>query len=276
MSNNLTEKIESLLTYNLAHVKPQMDLLSGGFEPDETKINHPLSLKLNAEKYIHDKYIIEIRKLLDEQFIIFLKKLMKTSNNFEQVSVQGRKDNPTDEIGSLRTTMWSEKLANYFSALIIPNLPDVIKTNSYSPTDCWQDINATKWKPVQVSPLLRFMEYTNGGQHYTHYDAGFIYPDKIHRTLYSFVAYLTYSNTGATRFIKDKQMTKPTNQRNHDDWDRESLPNEIYRSFFPIPGNVVLFPHRLAHDVSKFTSNRNQPKRIIIRGDIIFKALDAK
>jgi hypothetical protein len=138
-------------------------------------------------------------------------------------------------------------------------------------TDWWQgDKLRTIWYPVGFSPMLRFMRYDSGGQHYAHYDAGFIYPNDNYRTLQSVVIYLT-TNTdgGATRFIEDNQMHLPVWERNHQDWTREVQPSEVLYSSQPQMGKMLIFDHRLCHDVEMYRGN---DPRIIIRGDIVFQA----
>jgi hypothetical protein len=140
-----------------------------------------------------------------------------------------------------------------------------------TPTDWWQKnpTKARKWRAVGVSPLLRFMRYEKGGQHYAHYDAAYVYEDPKVRTLMSFVLYLTTNeNGGATRFIRDGQHTVPILERNHADWDRPVEKDEVLLSVSPRKGRLVMFDHRLCHDVEPYAGNE---PRIIIRGDVIYQ-----
>ena len=115
------------------------------------------------------------------------------------------------------------------------------------------------------------MKYESGGQHYAHYDAGFIYPDDKYRTLQSIVIYLTTNVAGgSTRFIQDGQSTVPMRERKTEDWLREVEPNEVITSVYPKKGNILFFDHRLCHDVEKYFGNG---PRIIVRGDIIYQAI---
>ncbi|MEI1280441.1 2OG-Fe(II) oxygenase [Leptospira venezuelensis] len=175
-------------------------------------------------------------------------------------------------IGSQRATGWSIQLADLLSELIIPHLKEKFCSEKTS-TDWWQE-NPKKnplWFPVQVSPLFRFMKYDSGGEHYAHYDAAFIYKDSIYRTLKSFVIYLTTNQSGATRFIQDNLENIDVWKRNHSDWDRRALKEEVLSAFLPKEGSILIFDHRICHDVDVYLGENDLP-RIIIRGDIIYKA----
>lgn len=219
-----------------------------------------------------------IRHAISEHDCDNLIKLFDYAPVSAPVSVNGFMDGDTTAhyggiTGSTRTTMWSEKLSS--------NLWDKIKFNfgprlmdELTATDWWQqENNADKkhlWKPAGLSPLMRFMRYELGGQHYAHYDAGYIYDDGAHRTLMSYVVYLTDNNSGATRFIKDGQESIPVWDRKHDDWDVEATDEDVKFSVLPEKGSILFFDHRMCHDVAKYESSTQDP-RIIIRGDVIYK-----
>ena len=194
------------------------------------------------------------------------------SPRFENVTVQGIKDVPDDRIGSIRTTAWSTKIADEIWEKKFKFFMQDIACSTKTPTDWWQGDNERRlWKPVGISPMLRFMKYENGGQHYAHYDAGHIYKDDKFRTLCSFVMYLTTNeNGGTTRFIEDQQSDLNEWERKHEDWPRESREDEVLFRSKPIIGNVLVFPHRLCHDVEKYFGDT---PRIIIRGDVLFEAI---
>ena len=117
------------------------------------------------------------------------------------------------------------------------------------------------------------MKYENSGQHYAHYDAGFIYPDNRYRTLKSMVIYLTTNEGAATRFIKDGQDNLAIWDRKHEDWDREVNDDEIIAKSECIQGNILIFDHRLCHDVQKYLGT---DPRIIIRGDVVYRNMFSK
>lgn len=199
-------------------------------------------------------------------------KLFEDSHIAAPVSIQGRQDYPDDRVGSVRATGWSQHLANELWSKMQHMIPDRKKTNEFAATDWWQGTPREEWVPVGISPMLRFMKYEQGGQHYAHYDAGFIYPDDKYRTLQSFVLYLTTNtNGGATRFIRDNQTNIPTPKRDLNDWVREVEDNEVIAAVYPKKGNILFFDHRLCHDVQKYSGDT---PRIIVRGDIIYEGLN--
>ncbi|WP_244243450.1 2OG-Fe(II) oxygenase [Leptospira andrefontaineae] len=208
---------------------------------------------------------------LDSETCHSLRELFFDSMILAPVSVNGLM-NRNYGIGSQRATGWSLQLANMLSELIVPHLSEKFCSEKTS-TDWWQE-NPKKnpiWIPVQVSPLFRFMKYESGGEHYAHYDAGFIYEDGIHRTLKSFVIYLTTNESGATRFIRDNLENINVWERDHSDWDRRVLEEEVLSSFLPQEGSILIFDHRICHDVDVYLGEKDHP-RIIIRGDIIYRA----
>jgi hypothetical protein len=254
----------------ITSTKPDISTLPGGWEPKFTKMRVTKNLGDDEPEEIHPfPGAMIIKNILTPEACKKLIALMETSPNFESVSVQGNKDHLDARIGSKRTTMWSPELAEAFWLMFKNHLlPRHMENDTL--TDWWQD-NPTKldWEPVAVSPMLRFMKYEAGGQHYAHYDAGFIYPDKDYRTLQSIVIYLTTNSTGATRFVKDGQ-SGPIWNRKHDDWIRETNEDEILYRSYPVAGNVLIFDHRICHDVEKYLGAEGP--RIIIRGDVVYKA----
>ena len=117
-------------------------------------------------------------------------------------------DQAPDGKGSKRITNYDIKFANYLNHILSGKLPSVINLNDYSPVD-WQSQNPEKynvWAFEGVSPVFRYMEYTQGSEHFPHYDAPFISKENpLVRTLMSGVLYLTTNKSGATGFIIDGQ-----------------------------------------------------------------------
>lgn len=253
----------------LLSTKPNISELPGGWEPKLLSVTiTPTGDETPVIDIIPGAFLIE--KAISTFGCKRLRDLMDLSPNFEGVSVQGNKDALDMRIGSNRTTMWCPELADALWQIIDSELPSERRMKDDTLTDWWQGDGARlDWKPIAVSPLLRFMKYDKGGQHYAHYDAGFIYPDDRYRTLQSFVIYLTTNSTGATRFIDDKQTGSIWN-RKHEDWSRETLPEEVLASSYPKEGNILIFDHRMCHDVEKYLGDEGD--RIIIRGDIVYKA----
>jgi len=178
--------------------------------------------------------------------------------------------------GSHRATAWAPELRKQLWQKCQMVIEPIRVMNEFTPTD-WFALDGrkewTRWQPVQMSPLLRFMRYRAGGQHYGHYDMGYDYGDG-RRSLVSFVLYLTSvkDNTGgATRFLNDGQETIPIRNRNHKDWTRPATSKEVICSVQPIQGTMLFFDHRLCHDVELYTGATD---RLIIRGDIVYWALE--
>lgn len=252
----------------LKSTKPDINALPGGWEP---KTDIKLSQGHGPDYRTNNGLITIIECGLTKSDCSQLISLMDTSSNFQKVSVQGNMNDVNDYgIGSIRTTAWSPELAEQLNATFKNCISD-LHANDKTPTDWWQgNKDRRDWEFFGVSPLLRFMKYQKGSKHFSHYDAGFIYPDDNYRTLMSFVIYLTTNSDGHTRFINDNQENISIWDRNHMDWARESMDCEVYFESKPIAGNILVFPHRLCHDVEQYTGDG---ARIIIRGDLIFKAI---
>lgn len=250
--------------------KPNPNSLPGFWEP-EVELIPNFNTKREYLKGV-DAQIIH-GALSNYECELLLMFMMK-SPNFEGVSVQGRKDVVDDRIGSLRTSIWSQALAESLFLKIKNYLEPTLYASTYMATDWWQGkTKRYRWDLVGMSPLLRFMKYEKGGEHYAHYDAGYIYKDDNVRTLKSVVIYLTTCEEdkgGATRFIKDEQENIPIWDRNHLDWTREVLNKEVIASSRPMAGNILIFNHRECHDVEQYLGDT---PRIIIRTDLIYQSI---
>jgi 2OG-Fe(II) oxygenase superfamily len=216
-----------------------------------------------------------IQDLLDTSACDELIRYYEQQGSYAPVSVQGTALED-DRVGSRRITCWDEAFADALWVRLKNYLPGEFYFHHYSPTDWWQHGQHRTWKPVGVTPMARFMRYEEGGQHYTHYDAGYIPSDKPvevgdRRTLFSGVLYLTTNSTGATRFIADGQGNLPIWERDLADWTRETTEAEVIQEVLPRTGSVLLFQHRLAHNVSQYDGKEGP--RIIIRFDVEFEAI---
>jgi hypothetical protein len=180
------------------------------------------------------------------------------------------------DIGSVRATGWSVALAEgLWSRFQVFFTQERVMTK-YTATD-WFCLGARKehlrWKAVGVSPLLRFMRYESGGEHYGHYDMGFDYGDG-RRTLVSFVLYLNdvaETAGGTTRFLDDEQGTVPVSKRNFSDWSVRAEEDQVLVEVLPQCGGVLFFDHRMCHDVAPYVGRES---RFIVRGDIVFFAVE--
>lgn len=253
---------------NITHTEPDPKKLAGFWRiEEEPAINAGVPV-VSVRK--HEMMVI--RKLLSKQTCTALIAMFNASQIEAPVSVNGLKDECFD-IGSKRASGWSEYIAAKLSTIVLPHL-GTLYCEDYTATDWWQsDRNRMHhvWEPVAVSPLLRFMRYQRDSEHYAHYDAGYFYDDGIHRTLKSIVFYLTTHKSGATRFINDGQHNVAVWRRNHDDWSRRAIDQEVSYCSYPEQGKALIFDHRLCHDVQQYDGAEGD--RIIIRADIIYRPL---
>lgn len=249
--------------------KPDMKKLPGGWAPSKWRVP---SIEGGGTVCTFNIGAMLLQDVLTHKDCSDLIEFMSKSPSLEPVSVQGMDLSDADTIGSHRTTVWSPALAEKMWNLISEYFDYTEYFGKFSATDWWQgDKERHWWKAIGMSPMLRFMKYEAGGEHYAHYDAGFIYPDDNYRTLKSVVIYLTsnFGTGGSTRLINDQQSHIPIWDREHNDWSRPTLNSEVQKSFEPIRGSMLIFDHRKCHDVEKYLGNT---PRIIIRADILYRA----
>jgi len=170
-----------------------------------------------------------------------------------------------DKVGNYRLSNWNPELANILWKRIQVFLPFERIMDAWTPTDHEGHYN---WRPVGVSPLLRFIRYKEGGQLVGHYDAAYRESDS-RRTLMSLVIYLTTNACGATRFLRDPQIGKRMDEMDFNDWDRAGRDDEVILLNKPSNGDAILFDHRLLHDGEPL--GLNDPEKVIIRTDIVFE-----
>lgn len=259
----------------LIHTQPDMDSLPGGCLPKHVPPLEGGNLKI-TNLYDVGGHAFIIKNALSKNDCEQLRTLFELAPVSAPVSVTGFQDGGEHAAyggvaGSTRTTMFSEKLSESLWNVIKGEFGTRQMTD-YDRTDWWQDGGHKYWLPVGCSPMMRFMKYESGGEHYAHYDAGFFYPDGEHRTLMSYVIYLTSNDSGATRFIQDNQgCSLIESQRDHSDWTRRTEENEVITKVLPKEGSILFFDHRLCHDVEQYLG---PGPRIIVRGDIIYKKID--
>ena len=212
-------------------------------------------------------FAILAKRVLTSADTALLCKAMKDAGTEAPVGISGYSSTAKGEIGSWRATGWSVDLASALYERLRPVLPCVRFLDDHSFTDAH---GQHAWRIVGLSPLLRFMRYPPGGRHLCHYDAAFDYGDG-RRTLLSVVFYLTdASASGATRFVRDGQELLPTAQRRFDDWTRDTRCEEVIVRVVPHAGDVLVFDHRLCHDVERWDGPGD---RIIIRADVVYEAV---
>lgn len=188
--------------------------------------------------------------------------------NWQPVSITGMSGNwqPGDPIGSYRASNYTQEYADVLWNRIKHAFPNVRVFNDKDNTD-WDDHE--EWEPIGVSPLLRFIKYTEGGWLVVHYDAPYVESDDV-RTLQSLVVYLDHNNVtgGATRYLNDPQAHIPVAQRELKDEQRAANEDEVRIRFAPDNGYGVVFDHRLLHDAELV---QGEGQKVIIRTDIMYR-----
>jgi hypothetical protein len=167
---------------------------------------------------------------------------------------------PGDQIGSYRASAYSEALAGGLWARLGPVLPERWRLADGS--------SDADWIPVGVNPLFRFINYQPGGMLVPHYDA----PADIgqQRTLLSLVIYLEHSagvSGGATRFLHDRQDIVDPGARDWSDWSTLAAKGDIRAVVESVPGNGLVFDHRLLHDAQPISGSGT---KLIARTDLVY------
>lgn len=281
MFRHLAVKImnDTFMPSTIKHIKPDLSKLPGGYEPKSVPIisgNSDMSKFHLIKDYRGLAFVIE--NALTVESCNALINFFQSAPEAAPVSVTGYMDGDSTAkygglAGSVRTTMWAEKLSNQLWDIIKSNFSSRHMLNTTS-TDWWQEGKHRNWSPVGLTPMMRFMRYDKSGEHYAHYDAGYLYPDGKHHTLMSYVVYLTTNNSGGTRFIRDNQDNLPIWDRKHDDWTRRADADDVEFCYRPTKGSILVFDHRLCHDVEQFMPDRADETRIIIRGDVVYAKTD--
>lgn len=220
---------------------------------------------------VPDATVRRIRNVLTHADCTRLIEAMAASGRAEPVGVTGVRD--SYGIGSVRATAWSPELARALWTRLRPAVPAVRFLHAKTPTEGFATSTRSghrSWRVVGLSPVLRFMRYDAGGKHLCHYDAGFDYGDG-RRTLFSVVFYLTDApESGATRFVRDGQESRELRDRDFSDWSRETRDDEVIASVHPARGDVLVFDHRLCHDVQRWDG---PGARVIVRGDVVYEVI---
>jgi hypothetical protein len=264
----------------LIHKKPNPDKIPGFWEFESnvayntdgtvmwTEVPSDSQLRLG-----NIKHMCYIENALNDKLCDKLVELMNSCKNLQAVSASGHMDLLDKEIGSMRATCWSNSIAACLDNVFRHDKFKIKTATQYVPTDVDISNGNCLYRYHSVSPLLRFMKYENGSFHYPHYDAGYVYKNTNCRTLKSFVIYLTGNDKefgGSTRFINDEQKDIKTEYRNHADWNRLPYEREVIDRIYPKKGRVLVFDHRICHDVEKYIGS---DPRIIIRGDLIYEKI---
>lgn len=191
------------------------------------------------------------------------------ASNWQPVSITGMSGNwkEGDPIGSYRASNFTQEYADVLWDRIKDQIPAQRVFTDADNTD-WDSHEV--WEPIGISPLLRFIKYTDGGWLVVHYDSPYVESDDV-RTLQSVVIYVQQSDTitgGATRYMTDPQAGIPIAQRNLYDQARPATEDEVRLRFSPEEGTAVIFDHRLLHDAELVAG---EGSKIIIRTDILYR-----
>jgi hypothetical protein len=126
------------------------------------------------------------------------------------------------------------------------------------------------WKPVGVSPYLRFIQTMRDGILVPHYDEEFVW-DEDRQTLLSLVIYLT--DTEGTRFLEDAQVHTAVKRRDRSDWNRPPKPYEVRYQQKEEAGFAEQFAHHILHDSG---GQKPDDSRVIVRTDVIYEWIGEK
>lgn len=247
-----------------------------------TRLPSRRDILLTRDHHERGAFACVIEKALTVADCARLEEAMRASGAAEEVGVTGIKGlRDAYGIGSTRATGWSPELAAALFERIRPCVPSVRFVRDDGFTDGFAIAPAegvrgrfahARWRLVGLTPLLRFMRYEPGGRHLCHYDAAYDYGDG-RRTLLSVVFYLSDApKSGATRFVRDRngQETQRTHLRDFRDWDRDTRDDEVIARAQPAKGDVLVFDHRLCHDVERWDGPGD---RVIIRADVVYEAI---
>lgn len=216
-------------------------------------------------------------------------------DKFYDVGKQGM--SMPDEVGSKRITTFDVEFAKMLNGALSMFMVDTMRSATvpvhdyslFSPNtslrrkitvDDMTSVDAAHgdWQYRCVSPVFRYMEYSEGGEHYPHYDAPYKYQDGL-QTLFSGVLYLTtvdYVNGegGATVFVKDeKNEYLRFKNRDTRDWERQATDDEVFVKVAPVAGTILLFNHQIPHAVEEYQPIEKYKKRIIIRFDVVYSLI---
>lgn len=179
-------------------------------------------------------------------------------------------DPKRDKTGSWRASSYCTRLSYILWRRLqglLPMVEHIVPGSSIDAND------ATVWRAAGVSPLFRFIKYTEDGILVPHYDAPFDFGDG-RRTLKSMIVYLTDgASGGATRFVRDPQQNIPPLERKYDDWTRVANDAEILNSFSPAAGFALVFNHRVLHDSAP--AGKKAAEKVVMRADIVYEKVVA-
>lgn len=231
---------------NVTHIDNQR------IESEEVSEILQTSLTKVSRKFVGDSVVTIIDVATGYQIQDYIKEAFEDYSKegaLYSVSVTGHPDAGSSE-GSKRFCTMSRKFSDLLHYLIV-------KSNGFP-------LYSKAGEFIGVSPYLRFMKYSPGGEHFPHLDSDWAYsydPEgRVVYTKYSLVMYFTNNDTGELAFVE--------NALGHgNDWERQAREEEILLKVKPRAGRIVLFPHNLCHSVLPF---EGPGERIMVRGDVEF------
>lgn len=221
---------------------------------------HPNGI-IQIDTYNKDCRERTVRNAISQHF-----KLYDSVGHLYPVTKSGLKvEGEGTEVGSMRFCTNFTALADALS-VVIQNSDALPRHHIHNS----QNMAYKSYEYNSVSPYFRFMQYSKGGMHFPHYDSDFEFdmPNNNLVTRYSLVMYFSDCGTGEIAFINDKTI----HCQDKSDWERQATDDEIYLKVKPRVGRIVLFPHHLCHSVLEYTPELGNDTRMMLRGDIIFKA----
>lgn len=166
-----------------------------------------------------------------------------------------------DAIGSWRSSLYDQELADILAERLLPNLPVLLQDNR-------------QWNAISINSLFRLIRYTavygNAAALIPHYDGPWV--DEIARatSLLSMIIAVSRSEDcqgGATRFLNDPLLNSDDNP--YVDWTHPATEEDITSMWIPKQnGDALIFPHRILHDSEPLT----QGEKTIIRTDVMYRA----
>ncbi len=231
-------------------------------KPIEKVVKNTVQVSSLFKKQIYEGQLLHFENALTKKERSFLLQEAE-KHGYIPVGIDGYQKG--DTIGSWRASVHSPELAQRLRWRLAPYFdnPRIFPENPATDTG-----NTRIWRPIGISPLFRYIRYTEGGLLVPHYDAPYAYND-AQRTLMSLVLYIDHQGVtgGETRFITDTQVNISFAERDFSDWKRHANEDEVLMEIHPEPGSAIAFDHRLLHDSLAIAGTG---QKVIIRTDIVF------
>lgn len=226
------------------------------------------SSTLCAQTFNEETYKIkQINNLLDLTEIEHLLSWIKENKS---------KMSSTDEFGKATNQAYqgAQRLSFYCEEFTKTLAERLLINDCIEPVRFFDEQDNTNWRPdrlwkfVGINPMVRVIQYNQGGYLVPHYDDSFV-QNEYRKSLVTLVIILQNNCIGgATRFLIDQQNNLPFEQRDFSDWLVQPQHSQIYKQFKPPAGGALLFDHRLLHDGQIIESG----EKIILRTELMFES----